>query len=220
MTILMEREPQTATLVAPPKPSTLLATGLAADTIASIMVKMLHGGEASGMGLADRVCLPYGILEPLLEKLRVEQLVEVKSALGTGTAGYRYALTDGGRDRAKRYFELCGYVGPAPVPLDQYTLHMGDLRKQTHDVYRERVAKGFSHLIIEPEMLDQLGPAIASRRAVFLYGPPGNGKSVMGEGIGRALGGDIYIPHAIDVDGQIIAAGSGSAGRSLRWAAS
>ena len=71
-------------------------------------------------------------------------------------------------------------------------------------MYRERVADGFSHLIVEPEMLDQLGPAIASRKALFLYGPPGNGKSVMGEGIGRVLGGDIYIPYAIDVDGQII----------------
>ena len=77
-----------------------------------------------GMRLADRVCLPYGILEPLLEKLRLEALVEVKSALGTGTAGYRYALTDAGRDRARRYFEACGYVGPAPVPLAQYTAYM------------------------------------------------------------------------------------------------
>ncbi len=165
---------------------------------------MLHSGEATGMGLADRVCLPYGILEPLLEKLRVEMLIEVKSALGTGSAGYRYALTDAGRARALRYFDACGYVGPAPVPLLQYTLHMNELRAQTHDIYRERVAESFSHLIVEPEMLDQLGPAIATRKALFLYGPPGNGKSVMGEGIGRVLGGDIYIPYAIDIDGQIV----------------
>jgi predicted ATPase with chaperone activity len=71
-------------------------------------------------------------------------------------------------------------------------------------VFRERVASAFSHLIVEPEMLDQLGPAISSGRAMFLYGPPGNGKSVMGEGIGRVLGGDIYVPHAIDVDGQVV----------------
>ncbi|MEO8164471.1 MAG: ATP-binding protein [Betaproteobacteria bacterium] len=165
---------------------------------------MLHGGEATGMGLSDRLCLPYGILEPLLEKLRVEQLVEVKKALGTGTAGYHYAITDAGRDRAHRYLEACGYVGPAPIPVHQYEEHMGRLRAQTFEISRERVAKSFSHLIIEPDMLDQLGPAIASRRAVFLYGPPGNGKSVMGDGIGRVLGGDIYIPHALDVDGQIV----------------
>ena len=205
MTMLAERErTNTAEVLAPAKPSTLEATGLSADTIASIIVKMLHGGEATGMGVADRLCLPYGILEPLLEKLRVEQLVEVKKALGTGTAGYHYAITDAGRDRAHRYFEACGYVGPAPIPVHQYEQHMGRLRTQTYEISRERVAKSFSHLIVEPEMLDQLGPAIASRRAVFLYGPPGNGKSVMGEGIGRVLGGDIYIPHALDVDGQIV----------------
>jgi hypothetical protein len=194
----------TAGLIAPAKPATLEATGVAGDTLASILIKMLHSGEASGMGLADRACLPYSILEPLLEKLRVEMLIEVKSALGTGSAGYRYALTDAGRSRALRYFDACGYVGPAPVPLVQYTLHMNRLRAQTHDIYRDRVSQGFSHLIVEPEMLDQLGPAIASRKALFLYGPPGNGKSVMGEGIGRVLGGDIYVPYAIDVDGQII----------------
>jgi len=195
---------QTAQLITPTKPTSLEATGVAADTLASILIKMLHSGEASGMGLADRACLPYAILEPLLEKLRVEMLVEVKSALGTGSAGYRYALTDGGRARALRYFDACGYVGPAPVPLIQYTLHMHRLREQRHDINRERVTAGFSHLIVEPAMLDQLGPAIASRKALFLYGPPGNGKSVMGEGIGHVLGGDIYIPYAVDVDGQII----------------
>ena len=204
MTMTVAEHVQTAPVVAPPKPSSLEATGLAPDTLGSLIVKMLYGGETSGMGLADRVCLPYGILEPLLEKLRVEQLIEVKRALGTGSAGYRYALTDSGRDRALRYFDACGYVGPAPVPLDQYTTHMNRLRAQTHEIYRERVSAGFSHLIVEPEMLDQLGPAIASRKALFLYGPPGNGKSVMGEGIGRVLGGDIYIPYAVDVDGQII----------------
>jgi hypothetical protein len=204
MTTAIAENISTAQLLTPQKPASLEATGIAADVLAQIIVKMLHSGEASGMGLADRACLPYGILEPLLEKLRVEMLVEVKSALGTGSAGYRYALTDAGRARALRYFDACGYVGPAPVPLVQYALHMNRLRAQSHDIYRERVAEGFTHLIVEPEMLDQLGPAIASRKALFLYGPPGNGKSVMGEGIGRVLGGDIYVPYAIDVDGQII----------------
>ena len=203
-TTLFEQEIATAELLAPPKPKDLEGTGLAPDTVAAIILKVLHGGESTGMRLADNVCLPYGILEPLVEKLRLEALVEVKSAAGTGTAGYRYALTDSGRDRARRAFEACGYVGPAPVPVAQYTSYMAKLRDQKHDVFRDRVAEGFSHLVVEPEMLDQLGPAIASRRAVFLYGPPGNGKSVMGEGIGRVLGGDIYIPHALEVDGQII----------------
>jgi hypothetical protein len=204
MSVVLEPDVQTAEILAPQKPLTLEDTGLAADGISMLIVKQLHAGESSGMDLADRVRLPYNILEPLLENLRVQQLVQVKSAVGTGTAGYRYMLTDGGRDRAMRYFDACAYAGAAPVPLDQYTEYMAALRAQTHDIYRERVAAGFKHLIVEPEMLDQLGPAIASRRAMFLYGPPGNGKSVMGEGIGHILGGDIYIPQALDIDGQIV----------------
>ena len=194
----------TTDVLAPEQPLTLEESGLAPASVSALIVKTLHTGEASGMDLADRIRLPYGILEPLLEQLRVEMMVQVKSAAGMGTAGYRYTLTDSGRNRALRDFEACGYVGPAPVPLGQYASYMSALRSQTRDVYRERVAAAFTHLIIEPEMLDQLGPAIASGKAMFLYGPPGNGKSVMGEGIGNVLGGDIYVPHALDVDGQVV----------------
>src|SRR5918993_3062220 len=204
MSIAIAQEFETAEVLAPEQPRTMQDSGLSRDSLQSLIVKSLYGGEASGMDLSDRIRLPYGILEPLLEHLRVELLVQVRSAAGLGTAGYRYTLTDAGRDRANRYFEACGYVGPAPVPIGQYDSYMAALRSQTRDVYRERVAGAFSHLIVEPEMLDQLGPAISSGKAMFLYGPPGNGKSVMGEGIGRVLGGDIYIPHALDVDGQVI----------------
>jgi SpoVK/Ycf46/Vps4 family AAA+-type ATPase len=71
-------------------------------------------------------------------------------------------------------------------------------------IERDRLREGFAHLVVDDAVLDQLGPAVNSNRAVFLYGPPGNGKSVIAEGMGRALGGDIYVPHAIDVDGQIV----------------
>jgi predicted ATPase with chaperone activity len=205
MSATLVQEPARDKVVAPPKPASLEETGLTADGVASLILKWLHRGEARGTELADSVRLPYSILEPIIAHMRVEQLVEVKSAAGTGTAGYRYSLTDAGRDRAGQCLHACGYVGPAPVPLAQYLSHMSALASERPDINPQRVAAGFSHLIVEPDMLDQLGPAIDSGRAVFLYGPPGNGKSVMGDGIGRVLGGDIYIPHAIDVDGQVIA---------------
>lgn len=192
-------------VLAPQKATTLEATGLTPDALASLVMKWLYRGETRGTDLADSVRLPYAILEPLLLHMRGEQLVEVKSAAGIGTAGYRYALTDAGRDRARRWFDACGYVGPAPVPLQQYTSYVAALAAERPRIDQERVAEGFSHLVVEPAMLNQLGPAISAGRALFLYGPPGNGKSVMGEGVGRVLGGDIYIPHAIDVDGQVIA---------------
>ena len=81
---------------------------------------------------------------------------------------------------------------------------MNALRAARGFVDRERITSGFSHLVVGDEILEQLGPAVNAGKAVFLYGPPGNGKTVMAEGMGRTLGGDMFVPYAIDVDGQII----------------
>ena len=185
-------------------PTCLAEVGLTADSVDALVLKWLYAGEATGTDLADRVRLPYALLEGIIEHARAERLVEVRSASGMGTAGYRFGLTDGGRDRAGRCFEACGYVGPAPVPLDQYVSYMARLSETRIPVDHARVAAGLSPLVLSRQVIDQLGPAISARRALFLYGPPGNGKSVIGSGIGRVLGGDLYVPHAIDVDGQII----------------
>lgn len=188
----------------PARPTCFAEVGLTRDGVAALVLKWLYGGEASGTDLADRICLPYALLEGIIEHARVERLVEVRRAGGMGTAGYRYGLTDGGRDRARQCFDGCSYVGPAPVPLDQYLSYMARLSATRIAVDRERVATGLSPLVLSPQVIDQLGPAISARRALFLYGPPGNGKSVIGSGIGRVLGGHLYVPHALDVDGQII----------------
>ena len=188
----------------PPEPTTLEATGLSYEALKQLLTKALYAGEQSGLALGEKLCLPYALLEALVEHLRAEKLVEVRGAAGSGTAGFRYALTDLGRERAASYLESNGYVGPAPVPLHQYTAAMQTLKDQRGFLTRERIAHGFTHLVVSTEALDQLGPAVNSGKSVFLYGPPGNGKTVVAEGIGRALGGDMYVPFALDVDGQII----------------
>ena len=188
----------------PPPPSTLEDTGLPAERLGHLIVKTLYSGEASGTQLADRLHLPYAVLEQLIERTRVEKLVEVRGAAGAGTAGFRYALTDLGRDRARQYLDITQYVGAAPVPLDQYVAYMRELAAARGHIDRERVFAGFEHLVVNPDILNQLGPAINSGKSVFLYGPPGNGKTVIAEGIGRSFGGDMYLPHALDVDGQVI----------------
>lgn len=190
--------------VAPAAPTSLEQTGLSEDNVLSLLLKTLYTGELSGMELSDKVKISYAILERILENARVEQLVEVRSATGAGTAGYRYAVTERGRERANQYFETNGYIGAAPVPLDQYVKYVNELGKHNTLIDRECVASGFTDLIVADDMLDQLGPAVSARRAMFLYGPPGNGKSAMSAGIGRALGGAIYMPYALDIDGQVI----------------
>jgi hypothetical protein len=188
----------------PPIPTTLQETGLNADQIEQLLIKTLYVGEASGLAVAEHVRLPFTILEPLIERLRAERLIEVKGANGSGAAAYRYALSDAGRDRAQQYFAISRYVGPAPVPLPAYVAAMKALQASRGYLDRDRLRHGFSHLVVRDEMLEQLGPAVNAGKAVFLYGPPGNGKTVLAEGMGRALGGDMYMPHAIDVDGHTI----------------
>ena len=194
----------TGDMAAPPLPRTVAETGLGVDQIEQLLIKILHTGELSGIALSERICLPYSLLEPLIERLRAERLLEVRGATGSGTAGYRYALTDLGRDRARQYLDLNRYTGPAPVSLASYVAMMEAMRDSRGFIDRERLKDGFSHLVVPDELFDQLGPAANAGKAIFLYGPPGNGKTVLGEGLGRALGGHMYVPHAIDVEGQIV----------------
>ena len=199
-----DAQSETGGAVVPPAPVSLADTGLSADALTALLLKWLYGGEATGTLLGESMRVPYSILESLFESLRAERLVEVRGASGTGTAGYRYALTDLGHDRARQYLDVCQYAGPAPVPLAQYVSYMTRVAASRGQIGQERLNAGFSHLVVSPTMIEQLGPAINSGKSIFLYGPPGNGKTVIGEGTGHVLGGDLYVPHAIDVDGQII----------------
>ena len=200
-TTLLDAPPAAA---APTIPRTLADTGLQPDHVEQLILKTLYVGEASGMSVADKMRLPFSILEPLVERLRAERLIEVRGASGTGSAGYRYALTDLGRDRTREFLAVNGYIGPAPVPLKQYYETMQRLAAARGFIDRERLRGGFAHLIISDALLEQLGPAVNANKAVFLYGPPGNGKSVVAEGMGRAMGGDMYVPHALDIDGTVV----------------
>ena len=190
---------------APPSPpNTIEETGLHPDALNQLLLKTLVAGESSGTGLADKLRVPYAVLDSLIQHARIEKLVEVRGASGTGTAGYRYALTDLGRDRAGQFLDICRYIGPAPVPLSQYNAYVRAAMAARPYLDRTLLSSGFSDLIVGTWMLDQLGPAVNSGKALFLYGAPGNGKTVIAEGIGRALGGEMHVPYAIDVDGQVI----------------
>jgi len=236
MTLAMLDSTPSATQPTPPAPpATLEETGLHPDTLAQILLKTLVAGEATGMSLSEKLRLPYSVLDLLIQHGRVEKLIEVRGMSGAGNAGYRYVLTDLGRDRAQQFFDLSRYVGPAPVPLHQYNAYVRACMAAKPYLNRERLETGFSNLVVSEGMFDQLGPAVNSGKSLFLYGAPGNGKTVLAEGIGRAYGDEMYMPYAIDVDGQtitmydpvshqLIGSGSGdsnsvvaSAGVDRRW---
>jgi hypothetical protein len=188
----------------PEAPATIEDTGLPVDRVHQLIVKTLYGAEAIGLQIAERMRLPFNMLEPLIEHARAERLIEVKGAAGSGAASYRYNLTDLGRERALQFFEINHYVGPLPVSLSAYVAQMHSLAANRGYIDRDRLRAGFSHLVVDDQILEQLGPAVNSGKAIFLYGPPGNGKTVLAEGMGRSVGGDMYMPYAMDVDGSII----------------
>jgi DNA-binding PadR family transcriptional regulator len=188
----------------PAQPRTLAETGIAVDHVEQLLVKTLFGSELTGHAIADRMRMTYAIIEPLIERARAEQLIEVKGMTGTGSASFRYALTDLGRDRARQFMEINQYVGPLPVPLASYVDYMRALTDSRGFIDHDRLRRGFSHLVVSDHLLEQLGPALNSGKGLFLYGPPGNGKTVLGEGLGRALGGEMWIPHAVDIEGNVI----------------
>jgi hypothetical protein len=187
-----------------PEPRSLKDTGIGADQVEQLLVKTLYSGEATGHDVTERMRLPYTILEPIVERVRIERLVEVRGTTGSSGAGFRYALTDLGRDRARQYLDINQYIGAAPVPLAAYVAEIRERSTTRGYLDRERLARGFSHLIVSDRMLEQLGPAANANKAIFLYGAPGNGKTVIGEGLGRTIGEEMRIPHAIEVDSHII----------------
>ncbi|HMC12167.1 MAG TPA: AAA family ATPase, partial [Pirellulaceae bacterium] len=187
----------------PAEPHSIEETGLTSSLIETLMLKYVSLiGSACGRQIADNVCLPLPILEPLYQSLRQRQLF-----VHTGSAqlgDYVYTLTDQGRQRAKAALEQCSYVGAAPVPLDEYIVSVDAQSVRAEAPRRSNLQKAFSDISVEPYFLDALGPAINSGAGLFLYGAPGNGKTTLAKRMTMCFGQSIWIPRTITDDGQYL----------------
>ncbi len=151
---------------------------------------------------ARKLCLPQGVVGELLDEMRSEQLLETLGS--SGPFGFRYAISGRGRARAARLLEVSGYIGPAPVSLEAYTAMIEWQLARFPEVTREHVAASLSELVLPDEDALLAGLAASSGRSLFVFGPPGNGKTTLGRLIHGALRGDIWIPYCIAVDEDII----------------
>jgi hypothetical protein len=190
----------------PAAPATLEHAGLSHELVTQLVLKMLNfGADLSGVEVANRLGLEFTAVAPVLDSLKGSHQCEVFGGGALGGPSYRYRITDAGRRRALLFLEQSHYVGVAPVPLSQYCAYMNAYRSTArHKVSRERVRHAFSHLVLSDKVLDQIGPAAAAGHSMFVHGPPGNGKTVIAQAIHNLMAGEIAIPHAIEVEGQII----------------
>jgi hypothetical protein len=188
---------------APATPTDVRDTGIDPQVLADLALKAASVVPTFTTEWATRrLLLSQVLVSELLDQLREERLVEVLGEMGP--LGYRYAITGRGRERAARLLEISGYIGPAPVSLAAYTAMIGWQIEQAPPITHDQVAQSTGGLVFPERVLQVAGLAVASGRSLFVHGPPGNGKTSLGRALHGALRGDLWIPHCIGVENNII----------------
>jgi predicted ATPase with chaperone activity len=187
-------------------PTTLEDTGLSEDLITQLVIKLLHfNADCTGVEIAHRVGLEFAVVEPILETLKQSHQCEIVGGGLLGAPSFRYRITDHGRRRAQLFLDNNQYVGAAPVPLSQYREYMTKFQQATRAlVTPAAVRQAVSHLVVSDRVINQIGPAVTSGQSLFIYGAPGNGKTVIAQALHDLLEGPIAIPNALEVEGHII----------------
>jgi len=185
-------------------PGSVAETSLSQWLLTDLICKQLaESGVQDLSELAEKVALPYQVVEELLQFLRTQGQVEV-NATRDNSPWLRFNLTERGHAFAKEASRREGYVGPAPITLQHYEKLLAAQSARHFPLTREQAGELFADTVIDPLLLDRLGPALHSGRAMFIYGPPGTGKSFIARRLKRALGPPILLPHALAMGDSII----------------
>jgi hypothetical protein len=195
----------------PPPPLSLDQVGLPFSFICDLVLKLLYfNGNLIGSDLAGLACLPWSVTTEALTFLTKEGFCATTGARSTTkaheefAAGLEYLVSTAGRERARERLELSQYAGPAPVPFDDYLASARSLAGDPAVVAADAMVEALSDLVLPTEVIDVVGTALTARQALFLYGPPGNGKSSIAEACAAVLGNPIFIPHALYVHGEVV----------------
>jgi predicted ATPase with chaperone activity len=189
------------------QPTSIKELDIPAGMVIDLVMKMLfQEGDVSLQRLSTVIKLDPQLLDEVVSGLQREHQVEVAGAGQIGRLSYSYRLSDAGRSRAAEAFDRTQYIGPAPVPVEKYTraimLQTADPLQLTQAEFQE----GLAHLILPEGFERRIGPAVNKGTSLFLYGPPGNGKTTIAEAIARLIGGSnpIWLPYALTIGGHII----------------
>ena len=199
------RQPEPGTTPLVPQPATVEETGLELSLLVDLMLKTIYfAGRPSARQLAEQMTLSFSVIEELIAFLRQEQAVHIVGSMGVGEQAYQYALTERGRRKAEEALKRSLYVGPTPVPFQLYIDVVSKQSVSTMQIDRDTMLNGLSHLVLDKKVLAALGPAVNSGHSLLLYGASGNGKTTITLAIGKMLPGTVYIPYAVEVNGQVV----------------
>jgi predicted ATPase with chaperone activity len=204
--------PVTSPIALPPEPRTAEETGLPFSFICDLVLKVLYfNGNMLGRDLAAHTCLPFSFLEGTLKFLADEGYISTTGVRMTSlahgetlSAGMEHQISGTGRQKARELMELNQYAGPAPVPISEYSAMAEQQAAVDGVVNRARLHDAFSNLVLSESVLDHLGPALSAREAIFLHGPPGNGKTTIAEAAASLMGPPVFVPRALYVHGEVI----------------
>ena len=191
--------------ICPPVPQNVEETGLAASAIEQLIVKLLYArGELLGREVSECLGLKFSVIEPFIDYLKHQHAIQSKKSMGMGNSTSLFALTEAGRNLAREYMESSQYVGPAPVPLYQYTYIVRRQRRAEGWLTQEALVETYRRMVVTPRILAQIGPAVSSGNSFLIYGQPGNGKTFLAEALGNIDDSCIYVPYAIESQGMVI----------------
>jgi hypothetical protein len=191
--------------VGPKEPSSLSEAGLAESTIEALILKILYfRGELFGRDLSTAIGLKFSVIESVVEELKLRHHLQVKRSLGMGSVSALFSLSDTGRARAREALEANQYAGAAPVPLDRYIAVVKEQKPKQGWLTRPALEKALSGMVVTEQLLSQIGPAISSANSLLLYGKPGDGKTYLIESVNNIEGSPVFVPYAVECQGNII----------------
>jgi hypothetical protein len=191
---------------APPPLRSMTDTGLSPVMMREILLKTMFRMNLEMVSDLERVlCVPSRVVQDLIDEARSQGLLEALGTLHANSGGEMgYRLSDTGKARALDALSQSEYYGAMPVPMERYGEQVKRQSVRDMQITRAQLTGAMGHLILPPALLDHLGPAVGSGRSILMYGPPGNGKSSISNGIRDALGDKIYVPRAVEYSGQVI----------------